>query len=111
MNQSAINMLQKAIEFMNKDLCLELMPEMIPPLLTVSWKLIVVVVVILISKKMYIKVWDANSHNLSATSNVSAWGIFDDSACCMGISPMLDFERNNRKNDSIFEITFLFCVF
>ncbi|CAF2411295.1 unnamed protein product [Rotaria sp. Silwood2] len=36
MNQSAITMLQKTIEFMNKDICLDLMPEMIPPLLT-SW--------------------------------------------------------------------------
>ena len=37
MNQSAIAMLQKTIEFMNKQTCLELMPEMIPPLLTVSF--------------------------------------------------------------------------
>ncbi|CAF0866930.1 unnamed protein product [Adineta steineri] len=36
MNQSAIAMLQKTIELMNKDICTELMPEMIPPLLT-SW--------------------------------------------------------------------------
>jgi len=36
MNQSAITMLQKTIEFMNKDTCTELMPEMVPPLLT-SW--------------------------------------------------------------------------
>lgn len=36
MNQSAITMLQKTIEFMNKDVCTELMPEMIPSLLTVS---------------------------------------------------------------------------
>ncbi|CAF4264550.1 unnamed protein product, partial [Rotaria sordida] len=36
MNQSAITMLQKTIEFMNKDTCLDLMPEMIPSLLT-SW--------------------------------------------------------------------------
>jgi len=36
MNQSAITMLQKTIEFMNKDICTELMPEMIPSLLT-SW--------------------------------------------------------------------------
>ncbi|CAF2342440.1 unnamed protein product [Rotaria sp. Silwood2] len=36
MNQSAITMLQKTIELMNKDTCTELMPEMIPPLLT-SW--------------------------------------------------------------------------
>ncbi|CAF0975378.1 unnamed protein product [Rotaria sp. Silwood1] len=36
MNQSAITMLQKTIELMNKDTCLDLMPEMIPPLLT-SW--------------------------------------------------------------------------
>ena len=35
MNQSAIAMLQKSIEFMNKDICTELMPEMIPSLLTV----------------------------------------------------------------------------
>jgi hypothetical protein len=36
MNQSAIAMLQKTIELMNKDICTELMPEMIPPLLTVK---------------------------------------------------------------------------
>ncbi|UJR21229.1 hypothetical protein I4U23_024325 [Adineta vaga] len=36
MNQSAIAMLQKTIELMNKEICIELMPEMIPPLLT-SW--------------------------------------------------------------------------
>jgi CLIP-associating protein 1/2 len=36
MNQSAIAMLQKTIELMNKETCTELMPEMIPPLLT-SW--------------------------------------------------------------------------
>jgi hypothetical protein len=36
MNQSAIAMLQKTIELMNKDTCTELMPEMIPPLLTVN---------------------------------------------------------------------------
>lgn len=36
MNQSAITMLQKTIELMDKDLCLDLMPEMIPPLLTVN---------------------------------------------------------------------------
>jgi hypothetical protein len=36
MNQSAIAMLQKTIELMNKETCTELMPEMIPPLLTVS---------------------------------------------------------------------------
>ncbi|CAF3437384.1 unnamed protein product [Rotaria socialis] len=36
MNQSAIAMLQKTIELMNKETCIELMPEMIPPLLT-SW--------------------------------------------------------------------------
>ncbi|CAF1603182.1 unnamed protein product [Adineta ricciae] len=36
MNQSAIAMLQKTIEFMNKDICTELMAEMIPALLT-SW--------------------------------------------------------------------------
>lgn len=37
MNQSAIAMLQKTIELMNKDTCIELMPEMIPSLLTVSF--------------------------------------------------------------------------
>jgi hypothetical protein len=37
MNQSAITMLQKTIELMNKDTCTELMPEMIPPLLTVNF--------------------------------------------------------------------------
>jgi hypothetical protein len=37
MNQSAIAMLQKTIELMNKDTCIELMPEMIPPLLTVNF--------------------------------------------------------------------------
>jgi hypothetical protein len=37
MNQSAIAMLQKTIELMNKDTCTELMPEMIPPLLTVNF--------------------------------------------------------------------------
>ena len=36
MNQSAITMLQKTIEFMNKETCLDLMPEMIPSLLTVN---------------------------------------------------------------------------
>ncbi|CAM4751887.1 unnamed protein product [Rotaria magnacalcarata] len=36
MNQSAIAMLQKAIEFMNKEACLDLMSEMIPPLLSVN---------------------------------------------------------------------------
>jgi hypothetical protein len=36
MNQSAITMLQKTIELMNKDTCIDLMPEMIPPLLTVN---------------------------------------------------------------------------
>lgn len=36
MNQSAIMMLQKTIELMNKDTCIDLMPEMIPPLLTVN---------------------------------------------------------------------------
>jgi hypothetical protein len=36
MNQSAIAMLQKTVELMNKDICTELIPEMIPPLLTVS---------------------------------------------------------------------------
>lgn len=39
MNQSAITMLQKTIEFMNKETCLELMPEMIQPLLTVNFSL------------------------------------------------------------------------
>jgi len=37
MNQAAIAMLQKTIELMNKDTCTELMPEMIPPLLTVNF--------------------------------------------------------------------------
>lgn len=37
MNQSAIAMLQKAIEFMNKETCTELMDEMISPLLTVKF--------------------------------------------------------------------------
>ncbi|CAF2090997.1 unnamed protein product [Rotaria magnacalcarata] len=50
MNQSAIAMLQKAIEFMNKEACLDLMSEMIPPLLSA---------------------WDAHSHNL--TSGASSW--------------------------------------
>ncbi|CAF1095908.1 unnamed protein product [Rotaria sordida] len=50
MNQSAITMLQKTIEFMNKDTCLDLMPEMIPSLLTV---------------------WDANSQGL--TGATSSW--------------------------------------
>lgn len=36
MNQSAIAMLQKTIELMKKETCAELMSEMIPPLLTVS---------------------------------------------------------------------------
>ena len=36
MNQSAISMLQKSIELMDKDTCTDLMPEMIPPLLSVS---------------------------------------------------------------------------
>lgn len=36
MNQSAIAMLQKTIEFMNKDTCTALMPEMVPSLLTVN---------------------------------------------------------------------------
>ncbi|CAF4653750.1 unnamed protein product [Rotaria sp. Silwood1] len=50
MNQSAIAMLQKTIELMNKDTCTELMPEMIPPLLTA---------------------WDTHSHNL--TGGESSW--------------------------------------
>lgn len=37
MNQSAIAMLQKTIELMNKDTCTTLMPEIIPSLLTVSF--------------------------------------------------------------------------
>jgi hypothetical protein len=36
MNQSAIAMLQKTIELMNKEICIDLMPEMIPSLLTVN---------------------------------------------------------------------------
>ena len=36
MNQSAITMLQKTIELMNKETCTDLMPEMVPPLLTVN---------------------------------------------------------------------------
>ncbi|CAF0866949.1 unnamed protein product [Adineta steineri] len=48
MNQSAIAMLQKTIELMNKDICTELMPEMIPPLLTV---------------------WDFHSHNFIGGDN------------------------------------------
>jgi CLIP-associating protein 1/2 len=36
MNQSAITMLQKTIELMTKETCIDLMPEMIPPLLTVN---------------------------------------------------------------------------
>jgi hypothetical protein len=36
MNQSAIIMLQKTIELMNKETCIDLMPEMIPTLLTVN---------------------------------------------------------------------------
>jgi hypothetical protein len=36
MNQSAITMLQKTIELMDKDVCLDLMPEIIPSLLTVN---------------------------------------------------------------------------
>jgi hypothetical protein len=36
MNQSAIAMLQKTIELMNKDTCTDLMSEMVPPLLTVN---------------------------------------------------------------------------
>jgi hypothetical protein len=36
MNQAAIAMLQKAIEFMAKDLCMEIIPEIITPLLTVN---------------------------------------------------------------------------
>ncbi|CAF3401805.1 unnamed protein product [Rotaria socialis] len=50
MNQSAIAMLQKTIELMNKETCIELMPEMIPPLLTV---------------------WDVHSHNLAGGE--SSW--------------------------------------
>ncbi|CAF1338152.1 unnamed protein product [Rotaria magnacalcarata] len=50
MNQSAIAMLQKTIELMNKETCTELMPEMIPALLTV---------------------WDIHSHNL--TGGESSW--------------------------------------
>ncbi len=37
MNQSAIAMLQKTIELMSKETCIDLMPEMIPPLLTVNF--------------------------------------------------------------------------
>ncbi|CAF1218202.1 unnamed protein product, partial [Adineta ricciae] len=48
MNQSAITMLQKTIELMNKDICIELMPEIIPPLLTA---------------------WDSNSHNITGGTN------------------------------------------
>jgi hypothetical protein len=36
MNQSAITMLQKTIELMNKETCTDLMAEMVPPLLTVN---------------------------------------------------------------------------
>ncbi len=36
MNQSAITMLQKTIELMNKETCTDLMPEIIPTLLTVN---------------------------------------------------------------------------
>jgi hypothetical protein len=43
MNQSAITMLQKTIEFMSKEACAELMPEIIPSLLTVSVELIALV--------------------------------------------------------------------
>ncbi|CAF1131653.1 unnamed protein product [Adineta steineri] len=50
MNQSAITMLQKTIELMNKDICIDLLPEMIPPLLTA---------------------WDTNSHNV--VSGTSSW--------------------------------------
>lgn len=36
MNQSAIGMLQKTIELMNMETCIDLLPDMIPPLLTVN---------------------------------------------------------------------------
>lgn len=39
MNQSAIAMLQKTIELMNTETCTELMPEMIPSLLSVNFLL------------------------------------------------------------------------
>ncbi len=35
MNQSAITMLQKTIELMDKETCIDLMPEIVPSLLTV----------------------------------------------------------------------------
>ena len=36
MNQSAITMLQKTIEFMSKETCIDLMSELITPLITVK---------------------------------------------------------------------------
>jgi hypothetical protein len=72
MNQSAIAMLQKTIELMNKDTCIELMPEMIPPLLTVRFRFL--------NKQLFgiyqKKVWVSHSHNLLGGHSVRIGFIF-----------------------------------
>ena len=78
MNQSAIAMLQKTIEFMSKDSCTELMPEMIPPLLTVSktrfssLSLDPKKTIRHVLSMSLAKVWDFHSHNLAVGESVSA---------------------------------------
>lgn len=79
MNQSAITMLQKTIEFMNKDICTELMPEMIPSLLTVSRILLKSIFVFSIQRDSnenlchYTsnQIWDFHSHIFVAGEGVS----------------------------------------
>ena len=71
MNQSAISMLQKTIELMSKEICIDLMPEMIPPLLTVNL-LNIFLFDSLQKNQNSSKVWDANSQNLTGTTTVSA---------------------------------------
>lgn len=74
MNQSAIAMLQKTIEFMSKETCIELMPEMIPPLLMVSRFLFSFIIIYSINYLTKTtnpnKVWDTNSHNLIGGESV-----------------------------------------
>jgi hypothetical protein len=55
MNQSAITMLQKTIELMTKETCIDLMPEMIPPLLTVNSNKFYLLFFFSFKKKFFLK--------------------------------------------------------
>lgn len=72
-------MLQKTIEFMNKDVCTELMPEMIPSLLTVSQILLKSILILSMKKDSHRnlchytsnQIWDFHSHTFVAGEGVS----------------------------------------